>query len=60
MPTGYTKQDAAKDTGSSVKDVSAAQHAARTDAGARSTGANQGKMEPASDHVDFVKEATKK
>ena len=32
----YTKTDAAKDTGSSTKEVAAAHHEARTDSGARS------------------------
>ncbi len=44
----YDKQDAAKDTGASIKEVSAAWHTARDDAGARSDAANAGRMDPPS------------
>lgn len=46
--SGYGKDDAAKDTGSSIKQVSYAWHVARDDANARSDQANAGKMEPPS------------
>ena len=38
MPSNYGKKDAAKDTNSSVREVSEAWHAARDDSGVRDSG----------------------